>query len=180
MKVCDEKIIKLKERIKSELPVYSQEQIIRSREVRLESLLNREGKAEQAHVKGDSMFNSPLKEDALRKVFKDQTERAILKSKQISNLKMEKTPELKYKTPHADWKKNENDENKKEGVNLSAKFENNMLKSKMNMIKTKVIGVQIGGEGERIVMKRNLVEKEEHVPLRQSADKVMRVGLNLF
>lgn len=82
MNVCDDKITKLKERIKSELPVYSSEQINRSREVTLECVMA------PTFVKNplqDSVFNSPLKEGELRRVFKDQTERAILQSKQSNN-----------------------------------------------------------------------------------------------
>ena len=84
MKVCDDKITKLKERIKSELPVYSQKQINRSREVTLECALSLTKIAQSIH-NAEPVFNSPLKDEVLRKVFKDQTERAILKSKQISN-----------------------------------------------------------------------------------------------
>jgi hypothetical protein len=86
MKVCDDKITKLKERIKSELPVYSREQINRSREVTLECVLSL-----GPRVSGDitdthqHVFKSPPKGDALRQVFQDQTERAILRSKQLSN-----------------------------------------------------------------------------------------------
>ena len=89
MKVCDEKITKLKERIKSELPIYSEEQINRSRDVTLECVLKVGNGATQRVQKGEThLFKSASKGDVLRKVFKDQTERAILKSKQISNLRM--------------------------------------------------------------------------------------------
>lgn len=87
MNVCDDKITKLKQRIKSELPVYSQEQINRSREVTLECALGLGSLAEG--LQGvRSVFKSPPSDDVLRKVFKDQTERAILKSKQISNTRV--------------------------------------------------------------------------------------------
>lgn len=84
MKVCDDKITKLKQRIKSELPVYSQDQMNPSRAVTLECALglgSLAGRLQSTQV----VFNSPQKEDILRKVFKDQTEKAILKSRQIAN-----------------------------------------------------------------------------------------------
>ena len=89
MNVCDDKITKLKERIKSELPVYSSEQINRSREVTLECVLKLgPHSTPKAQIDTAQVFNSPLKEGALRRVFKDQTERAILKSKQVSNMRL--------------------------------------------------------------------------------------------
>lgn len=86
MQVCDEKITKLKKRIKSELPVYSQEQINRSREVTLECALDLGEMA--ARLSGArNAFNSPLRDEVLRKAFKDQAEMAILKSRQFSNVR---------------------------------------------------------------------------------------------
>ena len=84
MNVCDDKITKLKERIKSELPVYSSEQINRSREVTFECVITPKSFAKPQNQ--GRVFNSPLKEGELRKVFQDQTERAILQSKQANNM----------------------------------------------------------------------------------------------
>ena len=90
MKVCDEKITKLKQRIKSELPVYSREQINRSRDVTLKCVLSLHSQAGlPANSKQNSLFKSPIKGDPLRQVFKDQTEQAILRSRQILNVKKE-------------------------------------------------------------------------------------------
>jgi hypothetical protein len=175
MKVCDEKIIKLKERIKSELPVYSQEQINRSREVTLDCVLRLGAKPDRSQVKNQNLFNSPLKDEALRKVFKDQTERAILKSKQISNLKMKKAYETKYTAAPVEWKKDENNENGQHGNHLMKKFEKNNLKSNLNMMKRRVVEVELKGEGERIVMVRNLGEQEEKVKINDSAERVRRI-----
>jgi len=116
-----------------------------------------------------------LKDEALRKVFKDQTERAILKSKQISNLKMKKAYETKYTTAPVEWKKDENNENGQHGNQLMKKFEKKKLKSNLNMMKRRVVEVELKGEGERMVMVRNLGEQEEKVRINDSVERVRRI-----
>lgn len=88
MKVCDDKITKLKERIKSELPVYSREQINRSREVTLECVRSL-GPRIQENIR--KPLPPPIKgfgdNDVLRRVFHDQTQQAILRSRQLFDKK---------------------------------------------------------------------------------------------
>lgn len=86
MSVCDEKITKLKERIDSELPIYSKEQIKRSKELSFDSSLNKRlfiHNIKDFH--GKNLFPPKKDLDSLKKVFQDQTEKALMKNKESLN-----------------------------------------------------------------------------------------------
>lgn len=86
MSVCDEKITKLKERINSELPIYSKEQIKRSKELSFDSSLNKRlfiHNIKDFH--GKNLFPPKQDSDSLKKVFQDQTEKALMKNKESVN-----------------------------------------------------------------------------------------------
>ena len=88
MSVCDEKISKLKERIDSELPNYSKEQIKRSRELSFDSSLNK--KLFIHNIKdfqGKNLFPVQKDLDSLKKAFQDQTEIALKRSRDVANSK---------------------------------------------------------------------------------------------
>ena len=172
MKVCDEKIIKLKQRIQSELPVYSQDQIIRSREVRLESLQNRPHFSKEISLSKEPVFRSPLKDEVLRKVFKDQTERAILKSKQVSNLKMEKGANTGEKAGLEYLGQNKKEEAKQGGKGQEMGSENHIMKSNDDLGNRKVVKMQVSGEGERIVITRNLAQKEARIRQKKAEEQL--------
>ena len=172
MKVCDDKITKLKERIKSELPVYSQKQINRSREVTLECALSLTKIAQSIH-NAEPVFNSPLKDEVLRKVFKDQTERAILKSKQISNTR---TASAKVQMVHGQVFKKDSTiplkKIKEEHIHKRGTgSENGFPKLKIAVKKLREVNVkktQVNESIEKEKQDKETGEKEENIEVSQS------------
>lgn len=83
MSVCDDKILKLKERIDSDLPIYSKAQVKRVREITVSSSLKRKIPEDLSQNKFSvRLFKKDQPKPALRKVFEDQTAAAIRERQQ--------------------------------------------------------------------------------------------------
>lgn len=172
MSVCDDKITKLKERIDSDLPTYSKEQIKRSRELTIDSSLKKQLFIQNLkEFPARHLFPGERGVDSLRKVFQDQTKQAILKSKEIANQR--KSEEEEFKNLEKEHKRsdlNPDQPMKKQSVGQAYCQYANHARENVKILEVDPLGVKTPLLASEYVVKNDLKTKEE----KESCKKAQR------